>query len=321
VNLKTLRREDMKIHPRVTQIISWFGEIKIALYLIRGQRNAIIDTGISQSPENDIAPALQDMGLSLADIALILNTHGHFDHTGGNAAVKSASNAQVLIHAGDIMLLENHEGWFAQHVEPLVEAMMGKEHIEEERALFLEMAGPDVPVDRQLKDNDIIELGDEVYLRVIHLPGHTSGSVVFYWEKEGMLFTGDSLQGMGEGDGWPPIMEDLAAYEVSLERLQRLPIEIILHAHGYRGLTSPSSTMRRGEEVRQYLRDCQEVAKRIGEVVRDIAPHASGRPFTEVYDQIVGRLPREMGFKPASQMLPRFLNTTTIFSYLNQVNR
>ena len=312
----------MKIHPRVTQINSLFGEgSRVSLYLIRGERNAIIDTGTTHSPQDDIAPALKDLGLKLADIALILNTHGHFDHTGGNAAVKRASNAQVLIHNDDAMLVENHELYFKQHFGLAVEAIMGKEHIKEERARFLEMAGPNVVVDRRLRDNDIIELGDKRDLRVIHLPGHSPGSVGFYWEKEGILFTGDSLPGLGEDGRGLPIIHDLPAYERSLERLQRLPLELILHAHDFRGLTLPPSSMRRREEIRQYLQDCREVAKQISEAVQRIAPYASGKSFIEVTDEVVAQLPKEMGFKPASQALQPFFGAITVFSYLSRVNR
>ena len=63
------------LHPKVTEIISPFPQGRIVLYLIRGERNAIIDTGTNITPEKDIAPILESMGLTLADIHLILNIH------------------------------------------------------------------------------------------------------------------------------------------------------------------------------------------------------------------------------------------------------
>ena len=60
-------------------------DIYVAAYLLRGARNIIIDTGIVPAPDRDIAPALRTVGLDLSDIDLIINTHGHPDHVGGNA--------------------------------------------------------------------------------------------------------------------------------------------------------------------------------------------------------------------------------------------
>lgn len=311
----------MEIHHRVTQIMSWVDEDRVWLYLIRGKKIAIIDTGTSQSPQNDITPVLRDMGLTLADITLILNTHGHFDHTGGNAAIKSASNAQILIHPEEVMFLEDHEKSFEVSLKPLIELIIGREHLEEEKLHILEMSGAEVAVDRQINDNDIIDLGDGCELRVIHIPGHSPGSVGFYWEKEGMLFSGDMFSGLGESDGGLPIIGDPAAYKRSVERVQQLPIELILHGHDFRGLTLPPSPVKQRDEVRQYLRDCYELIERLDEAVRRIAPNVSGKPFLEIYDQVIGLLPEEMGFKPASQIDHPLFSAMTVLSCLKEVDR
>jgi len=310
----------MKIHPRVTQINTCLQDIPVELYLITGKINAIIDTGTSKSPQNDIAPALKALGLTLADIDLILNTHGHIDHAGGDAAVKSASGAQIFIHPDEIGCLKDHEGFFDQNVAPAVEAILGKEQVDEVRAFFLEMAGQEVAADRQLKDNEVIDLGDGCHLRVIHLPGHTSGSVGFYWEEEGMLFSGDCVMGLFDGSGMLPIIADFAAYESSLQRLQGLPLRLILQAEHGRGITRPPSPIVQSEEIKQYLQDSHEVAERIVEVVRQVAPDASGKPFMEVANEVIARLPKEMDFKPISQLPMPLFGGLTIFAALSQTN-
>jgi glyoxylase-like metal-dependent hydrolase (beta-lactamase superfamily II) len=57
----------------------------------------------------------------------------------------------------------------------------------------------------QLQDGDELDLGRALVLRVLHTPGHTPGSISLYWEREGILFTGDSLQGRGSRPGWMPL--------------------------------------------------------------------------------------------------------------------
>ena len=81
------------MEPTITEISTRFPHGRILLYLIRGDRNALIDTGMHVTPERDIAPVLASFGLSLSEIHLILNTHGHFDQTGGNYVVKNTADA------------------------------------------------------------------------------------------------------------------------------------------------------------------------------------------------------------------------------------
>lgn len=301
-NLSFVGKEHMSIHPKVTEIYSLIPHAKIILYLIRGERNAIIDTGLSMAPENDIAPILKSLGLTLADIHLILHTHGHFDHTGGDSNLRHSSKAPIFIHAGEASQLNDRKHYFDEFYAPMVEKILGKEHAASEWQQYLEFAGHEVTVDRYLKNNDIIDLGAGCKLRVLHLPGHTPGSIGFYWEKEGMLFSGDALPGLHDEGGGLPILTDLAAYKTSLARLERLPIKHLLLSHDHRGLSSPPFHIKQDEEVKNYLRDCYESANRIAEAIRIVGPPAKGEAIIKIYDQVVARLPQKMGFKPLSEL-------------------
>ena len=77
-------------------------------------------------------------------------------------------------------------------------------------------------MDRRLTDGDVIDLGGGCELEVVHLPGHSQGSVGFYWRREGILLAGDSLPGVGGNIHGLPILDEPAAYERSLERVQAL---------------------------------------------------------------------------------------------------
>jgi len=99
----------------------------------------------------------------------VINTHGHADHTSGNAGIIEATGAQLCIHRLD-----------ADQASRLLT-----------RSLSRLMGGKGSPrASRLLEDNDIIHLGN-TELRVIHTPGHTPGSICLY--AEGQLFTGDTL--------------------------------------------------------------------------------------------------------------------------------
>ena len=73
----------------------------VFLYLIQGDKIALVDTGTTNCPRQVLQPALAEVGLALSNIDLILNTHVHLDHTGGNLETKRASNATIHVHAAD----------------------------------------------------------------------------------------------------------------------------------------------------------------------------------------------------------------------------
>ncbi|MFC1862472.1 MBL fold metallo-hydrolase [Thermodesulfobacteriota bacterium] len=330
----------MEIHPRVSAIdVSGLGGIW--LYLIRGEKTAIIDTGpkeplpvpMSQTKSLDkdvppvlrfALPALEKMGMELADIDLILNTHIHFDHTGGNAAIKSASNAQILIHTSEAKYFEKPELLFERELAPIIEIILGKEHIKEEMKRFMNEftgPGPYAGVDRLLEDNDIIELGEGCNLKVVHLPGHTQGSVGFYWEEEGILFAGDAMEGVCGHDGGLPIIDDLTAYERSLERVQQMPLKLLVHSHPFRGLTVPHSAIMRDGEIKQYLEECMEFTEKLREAVKSVAPDFTKKPFLELYDKVALSLPRDVGFKRASEMSGQFFSAKTLLNCITQMEK
>ena len=67
----------------VAMLEIWYGQNALmACYLVEGTRRALIDTGTTDSPTQAIAPALAKLGRRIEDIDLVLNTHGHIDHSG-----------------------------------------------------------------------------------------------------------------------------------------------------------------------------------------------------------------------------------------------
>ncbi|MCK4645589.1 MAG: MBL fold metallo-hydrolase [Candidatus Aminicenantes bacterium] len=109
---------------------------------------------------------------------VILNTHGHIDHIGANRAVKEKFSIPLCIHAEDSQMLG--------HVQ------------QSELAIFLGATDSPSP-DRLIKEGDEIEVS-KYFLKVIHTPGHSPGSVCFL--GNGFLLSGDTLffGGVGRTD-------------------------------------------------------------------------------------------------------------------------
>ena len=126
-----------------------------------------IDPGAD--PDEVLALA-RDMGVTIKAIA---NSHAHLDHILGVHGVHSATGAKFLLHEDELDLLQN--GWRG-----------GAQQL----GLDIEHGPPDP--DGYVREDDIVEV-EGLRLRVIGTPGHTSGSVSYYSEDGGLLFSGDTL--------------------------------------------------------------------------------------------------------------------------------
>ena len=158
----------------------------------------------------------------------IVNTHGHGDHTCGNARVQELTGAKIIMHKLDDQLFNTAEG-----------------HAMSRQWGF----APSPPVDIQVKDGDKIEVGD-VSLEVIHTPGHSPGGMCLL--GEGHVFTGDTLfvGGIGRTDLPGASMSEFM--RSVKERLLTLPEDtVVWPGHNY-GFT-PSSTIGNEKRTNPWL--------------------------------------------------------------------
>ena len=136
-----------------------------------GSHAAIVD------PSTDakvIVNALAQRGLSLE---FVLLTHGHFDHIVSLDSLRDATGAPAYIHQNDLTFPEDsHKNEFYR---------------------FFRMERSYRRPEHSLQDGDSLFLGGEE-IRVIHTPGHTSGSVCYLCNNE-ILLTGDTLFAEGFG--------------------------------------------------------------------------------------------------------------------------
>ncbi len=82
----------------------------------------------------------------------------------------------------------------------------------------------------QVQEGDVFDLGDRA-LRVLHLPGHSPGSIGLWDERAGVLFAGDVVYDVGALlDGLEG--SSIADYCATMRRLRDLPVQTILAGHG-----------------------------------------------------------------------------------------
>lgn len=196
-------------------------------YLIRDEVPTLVDTGAGFGASGPaLAEGLRRMGLK--EVRLILNTHEHIDHAGGN--LEAAADASIRMHPAAL------ESVKAQAAYRMPEQMWRKMP-EAMRAMFETGTRQFEALARRqvglLREGDEVVLGRH-RLRAIHTPGHAPGHICFYEPEKRYLFTGDHVLGhgtpfVGVGD---PISGDMAAYMAALERLLTLEVDLLLPGHG-----------------------------------------------------------------------------------------
>ena len=130
-------------------------------FLIQGAKSAILfDTGLGVANIRKVAEELSDHPL------LVVNSHYHFDHTGGNRLFDD-----IYFH---LLTAE-------RMIRPLPEGFDPKAY----------QIVPTVPT-RLLEEGHVLDLGGR-QLRVMHTPGHSPDCICLWDEENGLLFGGDTI--------------------------------------------------------------------------------------------------------------------------------
>jgi len=179
-------------------------------YLLRGDdKDVLVDPGMSGGVE-ELEAALGEVGVSGDGVDMVLNTHEHFDHIGGN---KMFQGSTVV----------------AAHRYSAVKMVAGDDEVLRCRANAQDVSGHRVHV--WLENNALIDLGGK-RLKVLHTPGHTSGSLCIYDTSTRVLVTGDTVFASGTVSG---IYESgsQGEYANSLRRLLNFKVDVVCPGHGW----------------------------------------------------------------------------------------
>jgi glyoxylase-like metal-dependent hydrolase (beta-lactamase superfamily II) len=207
---------------RISDDISLIREKYIAHWLrcniwhLRGKNyDLLIDSGMGLRPLKQEIATLSEKPIT------VVSTHCHFDHIGG-------------AHEFECRL--GHRLEEALHREPNHENSGSAEFVRAETFLAL----PDndfhyesyrvipAPLTGYLDEGDVVDQGDRVF-QVLHLPGHSPGSIALYEVKSKTLFSGDAIY---DGELFDTVYHsDKMIYRESLQRLRELDVETVHGGH------------------------------------------------------------------------------------------
>ena len=164
--------------------------------------NILVDTGAGKN-QDYLFSKIRENGADPEKIELVVNTHCHFDHIGGNHFFP---NAKIAVHKLDAVSMRNEDTLGTSL------SAFGSDGIDNSR------------VDIELEEGD--KVGD---FEVIHTPGHTSGGICL-WDGENLI-SGDTIFA-GGGVGRMDIGGDYNDMKNSVEKLMNLDVVRIYPGHG-----------------------------------------------------------------------------------------
>ena len=208
---------DVKVYP----LVSPWGRFGLYSYFIDSPEPAIVDTGITTSPAEGMAPALAEIGRDIKDVKWILLTHGHIDHMGGAHALweMTGGNATVVLHEADVHLVRSRDAHVDLYKSVRQQYLKNPEGVQKQTdAANFAISGEFEPT-MLVHGGEKISLGGDVTVSVHSIPGHTLGSVAYVIDGQNDVFVGDAVQIHGAANGFPGY-EDPVAYRRSLEYLR-----------------------------------------------------------------------------------------------------
>lgn len=199
------------------------------VWWLRGRdRDLVVDTGLGVGNLCAEVP-----GIAENDPVVVL-THGHLDHSGGAHEFDA-----VLAHPGD--WVDRPLPGSLDRATLMDELLPGGAPADDDKPPLLVTAVPSAGYDpaayrlrppaavRPITDGDVIDLGDRTFT-VLHLPGHSPGTICLFEETTGTLFSGDCVYDDVLFDEL--VGSDVPAYVASMRRLLELHVRIVHPGHG-----------------------------------------------------------------------------------------
>lgn len=239
--------ERERLHDGITRL--WEPHVirveQCNIWHVRGRdRDLVIDTGMGVASLTEAAQDIFERPL------IAVATHTHIDHVGSLHEF-----GERIVHRAEAKMLERAERFSLRredHPAELIRSFEAAGYEVGETFITAVPHGsfqlerferPPARATRLVDEGELIDLGDRVF-EVLHLPGHSPGSIGLWEAKTGTLFSGDAIY-----DG--PLLDeipgsDIDAYLATMRRLERMPARVVHAGH------EPSFG---GDRLRELARD------------------------------------------------------------------
>ena len=182
-------------------------------FVYRSDSPVLIDTAyISDFDQTE--KLISQLGVKLSDISLIISTHTHCDHIGGNNRIQQKSGCDIALHKVGKYFIDSRDDWATWW-----------RYYNQEAEFFT--------CTRSLADGDIIALGPHE-LEVIYTPGHAADGIVLYNQRNKILISSDTLWQTDMAVMTLRVEGSRALFHMqeSLQRIENLDVQTVYPGHG-----------------------------------------------------------------------------------------
>jgi len=203
-------------------------------FVYRSKAPILIDTGyISDFNETD--RSITRLGVNLSDISLIVNTHTHCDHIGGNKIIQQKSGCDIALHKAGKYFIDAKDDWSTWW-----------RYYNQEADFF--------KCTQALEDGEIIAVGPHKF-QVIYTPGHASDGIVLYNSREKILISSDTLWESDVAVMTLRVEGSMALFHMreSLQKLESLDVKMVYPGHGRPFDDIKRAISKSKEKIERYL--------------------------------------------------------------------
>lgn len=194
-------------------------DFRCNMWHVRGRdRDMLVDTGFGLVSLLDSIPELNERTV------LAVGSHSHCDHVGGHHEFRHRH-----IHKAEAGIMAR-----PTRLNTVADPYVVDDMFEGARPAGFSAAAYEVkaaPATRALAEGDVVDLGDRAF-EVLHVPGHSPGSIALYEKKTGIMFSGDVVHNGTNGIGKLILYHTVEdEFLTSVERLREVPVSVVHGGH------------------------------------------------------------------------------------------
>ncbi len=177
------------------------------------------------------------MDVNLSNVCLIISTHTHCDHIGGNHIIQQRSGCDIALHEVGRHFIDTQDDWSTWW-----------RYYNQEADFFT--------VTKTLQDGEVIAIGPHEF-QVIYTPGHAADGIILYNRREKILISSDTLWENDSAVMTLRVEGSRALFHMreSLEKLESLEVKKVYPGHGRPFRDIKGAIAKSKEKIEKYISD------------------------------------------------------------------
>jgi len=244
-------------------------------FVYKSKKPVLIDTAYI-ADFDETANLISSLGIELADISLVINTHCHCDHIGGNKIIQAQSGCDIALHKLGKHFIDTQDDWSTW-----------SKYYNQEADFF--------NCTIELNDGDLISVGPHEF-KVIHTPGHAADGIVLYNQKDKALISSDLLWENDTAVMTIRVEGSAAIFNMmeSLEKIASLDVKVIYPGHGKPFTNFKDAVAKSRQKIEKFINNRELIGL---DLLKKITIYTLLMKRTVVQEEFLGQLMQTHWFK------------------------